>query len=152
VKSNESLATAEIPATEEEVNEVSGRALVAWLADFAAAVREQDYAAGRALFAFDVVSFGSINEMLHGLDALEHAQWRRVWSVTRGFDFDYTSAHVEVVGDRAWVVALWRSEGNDPKRGGWFERRGRATFVLARRAGRWLAVHSHFSLLPPNWI
>ena len=29
-----------------------------------------------------------------------------------------------------------------------FRRPGRATFVLARRGGRWLCVHSHVSLLP----
>src|SRR6267142_531847 len=31
-----------------------------------------------------------------------------------------------------------------------FTRHGRATFNLARRDGRWLAVHSHVSLLPPQ--
>jgi ketosteroid isomerase-like protein len=129
-----------------------GGEIASWLAQFAQAVRAQDYRAGRELFAFDVVSFGTVNEVLHGLDALEERQWRKVWSVTRGFDFDYTSAHIELNADRAWAVALWSSQGNDPGRGGWFDRHGRATFVFARRGGRWLAVHSHFSLVPPSKI
>ena len=53
----------------------------------------------------------------------------------------------DIRGETAWVAASWRSEGRRPS-GAWFERFGRATFVLTWRDGSWRAVHSHFSLRP----
>ena len=50
-------------------------------------------------------------------------------------------------GDTAWIAAGWRSEATDQD-GRPFSRPGRATFILARRDGRWLCVHSHVSLQP----
>jgi len=122
----------------------------AWLRSFSRAVREVDYATGRSMFAEDVVSFGSINEMLDGLDELESRQWRNVWGVTRGFEFDYSSIRICADGDQAWAVALWSSQGRNHK--GWFNRQGRSTFIFERRDGRWVAVHTHFSLVPPSSI
>jgi ketosteroid isomerase-like protein len=117
-----------------------------WLTDFARAVREVDYEAGRRMFAPDVIGFGTVNEILHGLDALESRQWRSVWGITRGFDFDYSTVHIDLAGDRAAAVALWSSQGRNDR--GWFDRQGRATFLFARRGGDWRAVHSHLSLVP----
>jgi ketosteroid isomerase-like protein len=118
-----------------------------WLADFARAVREVDYEAGRRMFAPEVIGFGTVNEMLHGLDALESRQWRSVWGITRGFDFDYSTAQIDVFGERASAIALWSSQGRNDR--GWFDRHGRATFLFALRGGEWRAVHSHLSLAPP---
>jgi ketosteroid isomerase-like protein len=50
-------------------------------------------------------------------------------------------------GDSAWIAAGWRSEATGPD-GKPFTRPGRATFILSRRDGRWLCVHSHVSLQP----
>jgi ketosteroid isomerase-like protein len=50
-------------------------------------------------------------------------------------------------GDSAWIAATWSSEATSQD-GRPFTRHGRATFNLARRAGKWVAVHSHVSLLP----
>ena len=121
--------------------------LLDWLTQFARAVREVDYGSGRKLFAVDVVSFGTVNEILAGLDELEAKQWRNVWGVTRGFDFDYSSLQTHMKGDHGWAVALWSSQGRNVS--GWFDRHGRCTFVFEKRHGQWLAVHSHFSLVPP---
>ena len=50
-------------------------------------------------------------------------------------------------GDTAWIAASWWSDATGPD-GKALRREGRATFVLGRRDGRWVAVHSHVSLLP----
>ncbi|HEX8522182.1 MAG TPA: nuclear transport factor 2 family protein [Tepidisphaeraceae bacterium] len=121
-----------------------------WLTNFAQAVREVDFAAGRELFAHDVVSFGTINEMLEGRDVLEQKQWTKVWGQTRGFDFDYPSVRCTVEGHQGWAVALWSSQGKNAK--GWFDRHGRATFIFEKRGTKWIAIHSHFSITPPGTI
>ena len=136
---------ATVVAVESPVQEIQE-----WLRNFARAVREVDYATGRTMFADDVVSFGSINEMLEGLDELESRQWRNVWGVTRGFDFDYSSIRCRADGEQAWAVGLWSSQGRNHK--GWFNRQGRSTFIFERRDGRWVAVHTHFSMVPPSSI
>jgi ketosteroid isomerase-like protein len=117
-----------------------------WLRAFEAACRGRDFAAGRRLFAPDAVAFGTYATVVHGLDNIEREQWRQIWPRIRQFHFEERpTAHG--AGDAAWVAAAWSSEATAPD-GTPFTRRGRATFNLARREGRWLAVHSHVSLLP----
>ncbi len=117
-----------------------------WLEEFSAAVREVDYDHGRTMFANDVVGFGTYAGVRVGIDDLVSGQWRNIWGVTRGFTFRLDELHVGISGDQAWVAVPWDSQGQ--RDGEWFDRPGRATIILERRGGRWLAVHSHFSLYP----
>jgi ketosteroid isomerase-like protein len=119
----------------------------AWLRAFAASVRARDYAAGAALFARDVVGFGSAAARVEGLDALVEHQWRVVWETTRDFDFDYASISCGASDDLAWAAATWSSA--DAAATGAC-RAGRATLVFARDGSVWRAVHSHFSLVPES--
>lgn len=130
-----------------EPDDATSEALRAWLEAFSAAVRDVDYEAGKRLFAPDVVGFGTVGVLLNGLDTLIASQWKRVWSVTSGFRFDMDQITCRVRGDVAWLAAPWASRTGVADRGP-ADRRGRATYVLERRAGRWLAVHSHHSLDP----
>ena len=120
--------------------------IVTWLADFEAACRTRDFAAGRRMFAEDAVAFGTWATAVSGLDNIEREQWKNVWPRIREFRFAERPT-IRAAGDSAWIAAEWASEATGPD-GRAFTRRGRATFVLARRDGRWLCVHSHVSLLP----
>ena len=119
-----------------------------WLGQFEAACRGRDFDTGRRMFAQDAVAFGTWAMAVHGLDNIEREQWRNVWPRIRGFTFE-RDAVVRVEGDTAWIAAGWRSEATGPD-GTPFTRPGRATFILARRDGRWLCVHSHVSLQPTH--
>jgi uncharacterized protein (TIGR02246 family) len=119
----------------------------AWLDAFAAAVRAEDYEAGRKLFAPDVVGFGTVGVLLRGRETLIESQWKRVWGVTSGFRFHAQHLTCSVHGDLAWAAVPWTSQGH-ARDGRTYERHGRATYVLHRRDGRWLAVHSHHSIDP----
>jgi ketosteroid isomerase-like protein len=118
-----------------------------WLVAFASAVRDVDYERGKSMFAEDVVGFGTYATMLDGLEKLVTGQWRNIWGVTRGFTFRLEDLHCGVSGDLAWIAVPWDSQGQMSD-GSWFDRPGRATFVLERRDGQWLAIHSHLSLYP----
>lgn len=120
-----------------------------WLEEFSAAVRAVDYERGMTMFAPEVVGFGTYASMLVGLDTLVAGQWRNIWGVTREFRFRLDDLHCGVAGDLAWVAVPWDSRGQRAS-GDWYDRPGRATLVLARREGRWLAIHSHLSLYPPT--
>jgi len=117
-----------------------------WLRTFEAVVRARDFAGGRAMFAADAVAFGTWARAVSGLDNIVREQWQNVWPRIRDFRFD-GDAYVRASGDSAWIAAGWRTEATGPD-GRPFTRPGRGTFVLERRGGEWLAVHSHFSLLP----
>jgi len=119
----------------------------AWLDAFAAAVKAEDYEAGKLLFAPEVVGFGTVGVMLRGLETLVDGQWKRVWGVTSGFRFYMNRLTSGVSGDVAWAAVPWTSQGH-ARDGRVYERHGRATYVLHRRNGRWLAVHSHHSIDP----
>ena len=119
---------------------------LAWLRTFEAACRRRDFEEGRRLFALDAVAFGTYATAVHGLDNIEREQWRQIWPRIRDFRFEETPT-VAGTGDSAWIAATWSSGATSPD-GQPFTRHGRATFNLARRDGRWLAVHSHVSLLP----
>lgn len=118
----------------------------AWLEAFATTVRAVDYERGREMFSPDVVGFGTYAGIREGLDALEDGQWRHIWGVTRGFRFRLDELRAGASGNLAWVAVPWDSEGK--RDGQWFARPGRATLILECRDGRWLAIHSHFSLYP----
>jgi len=118
-----------------------------WLESFSAAVRDGDFAAGQALFANDVCAFGTRADRIESLADLEANQWRPIWNSTRGYRFDFDTAIIEICGPMAWVAITWHSQGRNPA-GNWFDRFGRATYILRKIEGRWLAVHSHHSLNP----
>jgi ketosteroid isomerase-like protein len=117
-----------------------------WLKTFEAAVRACDFAAGRAMFADDAVAFGTWARAVSGLDNIVREQWQNVWPRIRDFHFE-PGARVHTAGNSAWIASGWVTEatGQDGRP---FTRPGRGTFVLECRQGTWLAVHSHFSLLP----
>jgi ketosteroid isomerase-like protein len=120
--------------------------VTSWLRTFGAACRERDFATGRTMFADDALAFGTWAMAVSGLDNIVREQWENVWPRIRGFRFE-EPATARAAGDSAWVAASWASEATGPD-GSSFTRRGRATFVLERRQGRWLCVHSHVSLPP----
>ena len=117
-----------------------------WLREFEAACRGRDFDAGRRMFADDAVAFGTWAMAVHGLDNIVREQWRNVWPRIRNFTIDAKPV-VRADGDTAWIAAGWSSEATGPD-GKPFKRPGRATFILERRGGHWLCVHSHVSLQP----
>jgi VCBS repeat-containing protein len=121
---------------------------IAWLDEMQACVRAVDYDRCRAIFADDVVGFGTRIDAAVGLDALERDQWRHVWGRIRNFTFLTEQLHGAVYGEAGlWLACPWTSEGRGPD-GAWRTRPGRITAVLECRDGRWLAVHTHHSVVP----
>ncbi len=118
-----------------------------WLRAWQACVRAVDFAAGRTLCAPDLIGFGTVAAFVEGIDAVECLQWRRVWPAIRAFTIDVEGARGAVAGERGWIAALWDSRGILAD-GGTFPRPGRCTIAFERRDGRWLATHTHFSLVP----
>ena len=118
-----------------------------WLRAWQACVRAVDFAAGRTLCAEDIVAFGTVAPFVTGLDVVEREQWRNVWPVIRDFTIDVEGARGVVTGDRGWLAATWDSRGRRSD-GALFPRPGRCTIAFERRDGRWLATHTHFSLVP----
>ncbi len=118
-----------------------------WLRQLQACVRAQDYTAGRALCASEMLAFGTKAEMVEGIDEVMKQQWQQVWPRIREFTIDAAQARGAIHANQGWVAARWDSLGVRPD-GTTFPRPGRLTILFARRAGRWLATHTHFSLSP----
>jgi ketosteroid isomerase-like protein len=118
-----------------------------WLKAFAQAVRDRDFEAGRRCFEDHAMGFGTVCVRADGVAELEQRQWRAVWPVNEGFDFDYDDVRVFGGKDTLTVATCWRSTGLPGSRQ-LGVRCGRASLVLQRRDGVWRAVHSHFSLDP----
>lgn len=118
-----------------------------WLEAWQAAVRAVDFEAGRALCAPDLVAFGTVAPFVAGVDNVLKEQWQRVWPHIRGFTVRIDEARGEILGDRAWVAAPWDSLRALPD-GSTLSRPGRLTIVFRNAGARWLARHTHFSLVP----
>ena len=118
-----------------------------WLRKFARLVRERDIEHGKALFANEVVGFGTVASAVSGIEDLIDQQWQQVWPYTEGFEFDYDKLNTTTADGLAWAAAPWSSVGFDDD-GKPFDRHGRATIVLKQVDGAWLAIHTHFSLTP----
>jgi ketosteroid isomerase-like protein len=121
--------------------------LAAWLDEFQARVRAVGFEGARALCVEEILAFGTVAEMVEGLDGVGERQWRRVWANIRDFTIAIDQLRGGISGDLAWVAAPWHSLGVRPD-GSTFERAGRLTVMLVRRAGRWRAAHTHVSLSP----
>ncbi|MCH8236283.1 MAG: nuclear transport factor 2 family protein [Chloroflexi bacterium] len=133
----------DIPITEADPEDAV-RAWFALLGKFCAAI---DYDAAEAIFAPEVVSFGTRADIVTGLDNLRRNQWEGIWGNVADFRVDLESVQAFGDGEIAWGVATWTSTGFDEVHRP-FDRPGRATVTLARRDGAWLATHTHFSLNP----
>lgn len=120
----------------------------AWLEQFAHCVRARDFAAAQQMFDTNVSSFGTWTGRMDGLDDLVSRQWSNVWPKTTGFEIELQDAFGGSDVSGSWAAVTWKSHAlnGDGSRG--FERRGRATFVFRRDAGKLLAVHTHFSMEP----
>ncbi len=118
-----------------------------WFRELQTCVRAVDYERAERIFAPDVVGFGTFASIAEGRDTLRREQWSHIWPHIREFTFRLDELHGGADGDLAWAICPWDSLGLRAD-GSTFARPGRATVILARRDGRWLAVHTHFSLYP----
>ncbi len=118
-----------------------------WLREFSACVRAVDFDGGRRLCAADLVAFGTVAELVVGLDRVVEEQWRRVWPRIREFTIRADDARGAIAGTDGWIAAPWTSLGVGSD-GRTYWRPGRTTIAFCRRDGRWLATHTHFSLSP----
>ena len=123
------------------------QAVRAWLQTLERCVRRVDYGTARRMFADDVLSFGTRADVVSGLDRLVANQWSGIWPNIRDFTIEFDQLHWGASGGLAWAMVPWNSTGFHPD-GTAFPRPGRATVIFERRDGKWLAIHTHFSLFP----
>src|SRR3712207_4766455 len=112
-------------------------------------VQTVDFAGARHLFSEDLITFGSFNPFTIGRDANEEEQWRTVWGRIDRFRWRLDDLRTLISGDRLMAVgmAVFDSTGYT-ETGTPYERPGRATIVLTRRAigEEWIGQHMHVSL------
>jgi ketosteroid isomerase-like protein len=125
----------------------TGQAIREWFQALERSVRQVDYPTMRQYFAPDVLSFGTRAEVVSGLDALVANQWSGIWPNIRDFTINFDQLHWGASEDLGWGIAPWNSTGFHAD-GTPFPRPGRATVIFERRQGKWLAIHTHFSLFP----
>jgi ketosteroid isomerase-like protein len=118
-----------------------------FLVEMQTCVQGVDFERARPLFAEDVVAFGTFASVVSGREALEAQQWRNIWPVIRDFRFRLADMRCLGTADALCVVVGWDSLGQRGD-GSTFDRPGRATLLLVQRDGRYVALHSHFSLSP----
>ncbi len=118
-----------------------------WFAELGRCCAAVDYGSAEAIFAPDVVSFGTRADVVSGLGPLRRNQWEGIWPNIADFRIDLDSVRSGGGERHAWGVATWTSTGFHES-GEAFHRPGRATVTLVRRDGVWLATHTHFSLNP----
>jgi len=119
-----------------------------WFERLAEYVGAVDFAGARAIFAPDLVAFGTFNDFVAERDKVENAQWRNVWPHIDGFRWR-PDIRAIVSADRLTAVGMgvfdstgYTSDGKP------HPRPGRATVVFVRGAvgEDWVAQHTHMSL------
>lgn len=122
--------------------------LLAFAASWSACVRDADYETAQAMFAPEVLAFGTRNARLEGRDELLQRQWRPVWDTTEGFTIDPGSVACWTQGELAVLAGTWASRTRPDDDGTARERTGRVTLVLRAGPDGPVAVHSHLSMDP----
>ena len=120
-------------------------AIAEWFEKLGKYCASVDYESARAIFAEDVLSFGTRADIVSGLAPLQLNQWEGIWPNIQDFKINLETIHSGGDQHHAWGLATWTSTGF-LEDGSSFERPGRATVILERRQDRWLSVHTHFSL------
>jgi ketosteroid isomerase-like protein len=121
----------------------------AWFARLSGYVQAVDFAGARALFADDMIAFGTFEDFVTGRDRVEAAQWRNVWPVTTGFRYRLDVIRAIVSADRLTAIGMGVFESTGYHRDGTaYARPGRTTVALSRPApgADWVADHTHMSL------
>jgi ketosteroid isomerase-like protein len=119
-----------------------------WFERLAEHVHAVDFVGARAIFAEDMIAFGTFADFMTGRDKAEAAQWRNVWPHIDAFRWR-PDIRAIVSADRLTAVgmAIFDSTGYTPD-GTPYPRPGRATVAFTRRkpGDPWLANHTHMSL------
>jgi ketosteroid isomerase-like protein len=122
-----------------------------WFRTLQVCIQTVDFVGSRPLFADDLITFGTYAAFTLGRAATEKEQWRHVWGHIDQFRWQLDDLRTIVSGDRLTAVgmAVFESTGY-AESGKAFDRPGRATVVLGRRAigDEWVAQHTHVSLFP----
>ena len=135
-----------LPVTDED-----RRSVAEWYDRWGGFVADVNFKPVRAMFAEDVIAFGSKVEVMTSQAQLEAEQWRSVWPSIQDYRFDTSTLEVIMSPDRlvAMGALIFRSAGlhTDGKK---FERNGRSTVTLMRTSigSQWICTHSHISLKP----
>jgi ketosteroid isomerase-like protein len=124
-------------------------AVRAWFDALSGHCRAIDYESARAIFAEDMIAFGTFTDFMIGRDLAEQKQWRNVWGTIRNFRYELDKIEAIVSADRLTAVGMgtWQSDGYHPN-GDRFDRPGRTTVTLGRKAvgDPFVATHTHMSL------
>jgi ketosteroid isomerase-like protein len=122
-----------------------------WFQRLQLCVQTVDFVGSRPLFAEDLITFGTYTAFTTGRDATETEQWRHVWGEIDQFRWRLDDLRTIISGDRLTAVAMAVFDSTGYTEDGKpFDRPGRATVVLGRRAvgNEWVAQHTHVSLFP----
>jgi pimeloyl-ACP methyl ester carboxylesterase/ketosteroid isomerase-like protein len=132
--------------------QADGAAAARAMLDFIqAAVRARDVESVRPLIAEDGVYYGSFEPVMRGFSEMREKQFSKVWPNIANFAIPPESIRTGGSGDCAWAQNLFRTKAKDAA-GAEFVREGRMTWVMERRQGRWVIVHSHDSLFPARQL
>jgi ketosteroid isomerase-like protein len=122
-----------------------------WFQKLQLCIQTVDFVGSRSLFADDIITFGTFAAFTLGRAATEQEQWRHVWGHIDQFRWRLDNLRTLVSGDQLTAVGMAVFESTGYSEGGKaFDRPGRATMVLGRRAvgEEWVAQHTHVSLFP----
>jgi ketosteroid isomerase-like protein len=120
-----------------------------WFARLAEHVQAIDYEGARAIFADDMIAFGTFTDFMFDRASAEAQQWRNVWGTIRNFRWRLDQVQAIVSADRLMAVGLGVFDSDGFREDGTkFDRKGRATvsFARARIGDPWVATHTHMSL------
>ncbi len=122
-----------------------------WFRTLQVCIQTVDFAGSRPLFADDLITFGTYAAFTLGRAATEKEQWRHVWGHIDQFRWRLDDLRTIVSGERLTAVGMAVFESTGYRENGKaFDRPGRATVVLGRKAvgDEWVAQHTHVSLFP----
>ena len=103
-------------------------AIAEWFEKLGKYCASVDYESARAIFAEDVLSFGTRADIVSGLEPLQLNQWEGIWPNIQDFKINLETIHSGGDQHHAWGLATWTSTGF-LEDGSSFERPGRATVI-----------------------
>jgi len=126
------------PSTEEEIKEI--------VIDMWDAIEKEDIELYASYIHPDYTSFGETENSL-SVGKESEVEMVKTWtSSAKNIHTEMSSPRVNIRGNIAWISYIWSDSGieNDKK----FSSRGKSSRIFIKENGKWLCIHSHFTLLP----
>lgn len=142
-RSVDEMQTANIVDIDQQKEEIKATLIDMW-----DAIEKEDIERYASYIHPDFTQFGETDPLLRMGKQTEIDGMRDWMESSSDIHTEMEEPHITIKGEAAWIVYYWSDAGTTD--GKPFASRGKSTRIFVQEESKWLCIHGHYTLLPPN--